>query len=74
MRKHSRLLLAGAAALTWTAVCVGTAAADSATQTARSRLVATVSAKPRTVLVASTPAASCQTIACPRYRLVGIAY
>lgn len=74
MNKHSRLLLAGAAALVWTAIATGTAAADSATQTVRSRQVATVSAKPRALQVASTAAVPCQTIACPRYRLVGIAY
>ena len=74
MDNHSRLLLAAAAALAWTAIATAPAAADSTTQTVRSRQVATVSAKPRAVQVASTAAVSCQTIACPRYRLVGIAY
>jgi len=73
MDKHSRLLM-GAVVLAWTTITTGTAVADSVSQTVRSRQVATVSAKPRAVQVASTASASCQTIACPRYRLVGIAY
>lgn len=74
MNKYFRLTLAGAVALAWTAFVTGTTAAASASQTVRSPQTASVSAKPGAVQVASTANASCQTIACPRYRLVGIAY
>ena len=74
MNKYSRLFLAGAAALVWTAIAGSSAAlADSPTQKVRSKQVAAnMSDKLRTAQVASP--ASCQIITCPRYRLVGIAY
>lgn len=68
MGKYLRMTLAGAVALAWT----GMAAA--ASETVRSPQAASVPAASGAVQIASTANASCQTIACPRYRLVGIAY
>ena len=71
MKKHSGLPLMGAVAL-WTAIGTFTALADSAQQNVRARQTeANAAAR---VHIASTGSPSCQTIACPRYRLVGIAY
>ena len=70
---NSRLLLAGAAALVWTAIATGAVLADSPTQTVRSKqVVANVSGKLRTAQLGST--ASCQTNTSLGHRIFGIAY
>ena len=76
MNKYSQLVLAGAAALAWSTIAMGgTAAADSASQTVRSRPVASDAIRShRPVRVAANAGSSCQSIACPGYRLVGISY
>ena len=70
---NSRLLLAGAAALVWTAIATGAGLADAPTQTVRPKQVAAnVSGKLRTAERAST--ASCQTITSLGHRIFGVAY
>ena len=72
MDKYIRVTLAGAVALACNALVPATAAA--ASPAARSPQAASVPATTGAVRVASTANELCQTIACPRYRLVGIAY
>ena len=72
MNKYIRVILACAVAFGCNAIVPATAAA--ASKAVRSSIATSVPVKTGAIRVVSTANATCQTIACPRYRLVGIAY